>query len=96
MGDSYKFNQEGVLQSINSIKQIIESYANNVSELNRLVRTIESSSGWKDVNVKTSFIETCESYVILYRGLISRMNKYVKYLSDKAGGAAQIEQAFMR
>lgn len=96
MVDAYKYDPEGVLVVVTSLKGQIDDYSNKINELNSLVRQIEDSSSWKDINVKSAFISTCNSYIALYNKLVSAMTKYVNYLEGKAGSASALEQAFMR
>lgn len=96
MGDTYKHDAEGVASIVSSLKNTINDYKDKVIEITNLVNTINGSTSWKDVQVKTSFISTCNSYITLYRALIENMEKYVNYLSSKSDSASALESAFSR
>ena len=48
------------------------------------------------MQVKTSFIATCNSYLQIYATLADSMEKYIHYLNGKSAGADELENAFMR
>ena len=95
MVDAYNYDSEGVETVIESIKDLTNKYKDKIEELNKLVSTINSSSSWKDVEVKTTFINTCNSYIKIYNSLISAMEAFIEYLKKKSQAAASIEQAYM-
>ena len=45
---------------------------------------------------KSSFINTCNSYIGLYKELVNSMENYVNYLIRKSEGASAIESAYSR
>lgn len=96
MVDAYKYDPEGVSTVATNLRREINDYSDKISELTTLVGQIESSSSWKDVDVKGAFVATCNSYIALYNKLINAMTKYVNYLEGKASGASALEDAFMR
>lgn len=96
MGDRYKHEEEGVSSVINALKNTIDSYKDRIIELTNLVKQIEGSSSWKDLEVKTAFISTCNSYILVYKSSLTKMEKYVNYLSGKSNSAAALERAYSR
>ena len=96
MGDSYKHIPEGVSSTISSLKDVIDEYKDTVSELQSLVTEIAGSGAWKDAQVKTSFIDTANSYIAMYQNVAENMEKYVSYLTKKSESANALEDAFAR
>ena len=95
MIDAYKFDQEGVATVIDSIKEMTNKYIDKISELNNLINEINNSTAWKDLEVKTTFINTCNSYIKLYNSLIAAMEAFIEYLKNKSNAAISIENTYM-
>lgn len=95
MVDAYNYDSEGVNTVIESIKDLTNKYKDKINELNNLVSTINSSPSWKDVEIKTTFINTCNSYIKIYNSLINTMEAFIEYLKKKSEIATSIEQAYM-
>lgn len=96
MSDSYYHDADGIASVVNALKSDIDSYKGKISEIDTLINEINGSSAWKDAQVKTSFIETCQSYMTIYKELTTSMENYVSGLSDKSDGFSSIESAFSR
>ncbi len=96
MEDRYMHNADGISGVVSSLKTLIDDYKDNIMELSNLISTINGSSSWIDQSVKTSFINTCNSYVRVYRSLIISMENYVNYLVKKSESASSIESAYSR
>lgn len=94
--DDYKHSPEGISPTITSLKTVIDDYKDKIVELSNLVNTIEASSAWKDVSVKTAFISTANSYINLYKSLSSCMENYVSYLTSKSEAASALENAYAK
>ena len=65
-------------------------------ELMTLVESIDGSTSWIDQDVKGSFVNTCISYINLYKDLVNSMENYVNYLVRKSDSASAIESAYSR
>ena len=96
MGDRYKHDAEGISSVISSLKVLIDDYKDRILELMNLVENINGSSSWIDQDVKGSFVNTCISYINLYRDLVNSMENYVNYLVRKSDSASAIESAYTR
>lgn len=96
MGDRYKHDAEGISSVISSLKTLIDDYKDRILELINLVDNINGSSSWIDQAVKSSFVNTCLSYISLYKDLVASMENYVNYLVRKSDGASAIESAYSR
>lgn len=96
MTDAYRHNSDGVSTTIVTLTNLLKQYNDKILELKSLIEKINSSSSWKDMQVKTSFISTCNSYIQTYTTLADSMEKYIKYLNGKSSGADELENAFMR
>ena len=96
MEDRYKHDADGISSIVSSLKTLIDDYKDRVLELIKLVESINGSQSWVDKQVKTSFIQTCNSYIELYKKLIINMENYVNYLVRKSESASAIERAYSR
>ncbi len=96
MSDAYYHDADGIATIVNTLKSDIENYKDKIVEISKLINEINSSSAWKDTQVKTSFINTCQSYMTIYKELSTSMENYVNGLSNKSEGFASIESAFSR
>ena len=96
MGDKYKHDADGISSIISSLKTLIDDYKDRILELINLVDRINSSSSWIDNEVKSSFVNTCISYISLYKDLAGMMENYVNYLTRKSESASAIESAYSR
>ena len=94
MGDAYKHDPDGVLNVISALKDKTSTYSDKIVELTNLVNTINGSSAWKDVEIKTSFIDTCNSYITIYNNLILALDVYIDYLNKKSESGAALESAY--
>ena len=96
MGDRYKHDAEGVSTVVSSLQTLIDDYKDRILELINLVDSINGSSSWVDQDVKSSFVNTCISYISLYKDLAGSMENYVNYLVRKSDSATAIESAYSR
>jgi hypothetical protein len=96
MGDRYKHDAEGVSSVVSSLQNLIGDYKDRILELMNLVESINGSSSWIDQDVKSSFVNTCNSYINLYKDLVNSMENYVNYLIRKSDSASAIESAYSR
>jgi hypothetical protein len=91
---TYLFDESSVSSTMSSMKSDIEVYRESVTELKKLITTIESSDAWVDNTVKTSFVSTANSYVEKYEEVIKWMEALVDYLSEKSSAATALENAY--
>lgn len=96
MGDRYKHDAEGISNVVTLLQSLIGDYKDRILELMNLVNNINGSSSWIDKDVKSSFVNTCNSYVNLYKDLVASMENYVNYLIRKSDSASAIESAYSR
>ncbi len=96
MTDAYKHDPDGISSVVTSLTGLLSDYNAKISELKSLVEKINDSSSWRDLDVKTSFITTCNSYLQIYNNLADSMEKYINYLNGKSASADELENAFMR
>ena len=96
MVDMYKHDAEGVSNVVSSLHTLISDYKDRILELMKLVENINGSSSWVDQDVKSSFVNTCNSYINLYKDLVRSMENYVNYLIRKSESASAIERAYSR
>ena len=97
MADAYKYEPQGVANVATGINQLIHEYNDKIIELSKLVNEINSSTAWHDnSNIKNAYINTCESYLTMYKKLITSMEKYLKYLNGKASSTDEMDTAYTR
>lgn len=84
----------GVSSISSKLNSNINDYKNKVSELIRLIEKINNSSSWKDEQVKTAFINTCNSYITEYKTISSSMEEFVKYLNGESNKFSSFESAY--
>lgn len=96
MGDAYKHDPDGVLIVVNSLREKTSGYNEKITQLNNLVNEINDSPLWKDVEIKTSFINTFTSYINVYKNLILALDKYIDYLLKKSESGENIESSYSK
>ncbi|MDD6757376.1 MAG: hypothetical protein PUE33_04870 [bacterium] len=96
MEDKFKHDPVGVDSILARLKQQREKYQQEITTLANLASEINTSSSWKDVNVKTEFINTYNSYLNIYKTTYANMASHEKYLEEKSDMARQIEQKYAR
>lgn len=94
--DTYKHDSVGVDKIITTLKGTRSKYEDSIMELENLAREIASSSAWKDVKVKTEFVNTYNAYLKIYKDASKTMENYEKYLEKKSDTARQIEKNYTR
>ncbi|MGN1371616.1 MAG: hypothetical protein ACI4XM_05025 [Candidatus Coprovivens sp.] len=94
MADKYVHRPDGVAAAVTKMRSLISDYKDKIVEITNLVNTIEGSTSWKDAIVKTEFIATCNSYILVYKNLATSMENYVNYLSSKSSSGEELERAF--
>lgn len=88
-------DESGVSSLVSSVTQKINDYQNIVNQLEKLVMNISVSGDWVDQEVKTVFINQCNSYINYYNAFVQSLNNYVNgYLSRKSKEVADIERAY--
>ena len=94
MGGKYKRISEEIASVASSLNKLMNEYDETINNLNQLITSIELSGDWKDAKVKTSFISTASSYIESYNGLITMMERYIKYIETKNSSGDALEKAF--
>lgn len=90
----FKLSSSDVSRISGLLKSNISEYKGQIAELSKLIETINQSASWKDENAKTAFINTCNSYVTIYKNISFAMEKYVSYLNGKSFSFSSLEQAY--
>ena len=94
MSDRFRNNAEGVAGVVGNLNSIASEYETCVNDIDSLVKSIEASSAWVDQSVKTSFINTCKSYLISYNALAGAMKVYTNYIDSASNRAQDIESHY--
>lgn len=94
MGNTLYCNSDEIETIISSLKDEVVSYDNSITKLENLVNSISSSSSWKDEDVKTSFINTCNSYIESYKFYKEGINNYISCLEKKINNIKNIENDY--
>ena len=85
---------EGIYNSISSLKKLADKYSNQIELLNTLLKEITMSSDWEDLSVKTAFLNTLNSYMTVYNTLLAQMNYLVGRLNTKSDVFSNLESTF--
>ena len=91
MSDAYKHDVAQVSTLVKSLGNIRSKYNSKVETLKALVNEISSSNSWIDITIKDEFINTCNSYITLYKEHSEKMGLYEEYLAFKSGEMSEIE-----
>ena len=94
MKDAYMHDHEGVLNFVSNLREKSSNYNDKIVELTNLIEEINQSPAWRDVDVKTSFVNTCNSYIMIYKNLIQALDVYANYLSKKSNAGADFESKY--
>ena len=94
MKDLYKHDPDGVMAVVTSLREKTSGYNDIVTKLNNFVDSIGDSSAWIDVEVKTSFVNACKSYIKTYDSLIVALEAYIDYLQKKSEAGVAIETTY--
>ena len=85
---------EGIYNSISNLKKLADKYNSQIDLLNTLIKEITMSPDWEDLAVKTSFINTMNSYMMVYNTLLAQMNYLVGRLNKKSDKFSSLESTF--
>ena len=94
MSDSFRNNESAVQSVVGQLQSISGNYRSCVEEIDALLSSIASSPAWIDENVKTSFLDSCNSYLLTYYVLADAMDLYVEYINSASGIASEIESHY--
>lgn len=91
MSDNFKFNQESILSVHSSLVSKTDNFKGSVDKLKSLVDEISSSSSWKDTMVKTSFVNSINSYITYFNASYENLVNYADYLNKKTTATGEFE-----
>ena len=94
--DKYKHMPSNVATTIGNLKVYLKEYNEKITTLNNKITEIETSTEWIDADVKTAFINTCRSYIWIYRKIEDILKKYISYLEQKTRDGLSLENTFTR
>lgn len=96
MIDRYKHDPTGVSNIITSLKTDRDEYSKEIENIKNTIKEIESSTAWKQPNVKAEFINTCNSYLQKYENISTMMGSYIDYLTTKNEEGSSTENTFAK
>lgn len=94
MADDVKHIPDDVSGVISNLRESLESYRHNIHLLNNLISSINYSNSWKDQVVKSSFIDTANSYINGYENTAQGVEIYIKFLESKSSDFDNLESRF--
>ena len=94
MKDLYKHDPDGVLAVVSSLREKASGYNDIITNLENFVNSINDSSSWIDVEVKTLFVNDCKNYISIYKDLIVTIGVYIDYLEKKSNAGVAIEPTY--
>lgn len=92
--DNFLHDESGVATLIGDVNSEISSYVDNIEALNNLVSSIESSSAWKDEQVKTAFVNAAKSYISSYKTFATGLDVFMQCLTKKSENITEHESKF--
>ena len=96
MSNGFIFDDVNLQAILESINKRIGDYEAKVTEITNLVKEIRDSSLWKDEILKTSFVNTCNTYLDAYKINIKVLKTYYGYALRKCKAFADLESAYSR
>lgn len=96
MKDEFKHNPDGVEEILKNLSETRKKYEDEITNLENLEIEISTSSSWKDLTVKTAFLNTYKGYLSIYKNIYTAMSYYEKYLEKKSKEAKQIEEKYTK
>ncbi len=92
--NKFLLDKDAINSYITSVRDNIQTYKGHVQSLQSLVQTISSSSAWKDEHVKTSFVNTANSYIKAYNSFSTGLSTYMDCLNKKTNNVIDNESKF--
>ena len=96
MSDNFKFSQDTVLSIHSNMVTTTDKFKETIERFKVLVDEIGSSSSWKDAEVKTSFINSINSYVTYFNSSCEQLTGYADYLKQKADATSEFEENYSK
>ena len=96
MNDKFKFSEADVMTIHNNLNTKNEEFKQAIDNLTATVKEIESSTSWKDPQVKTAYINTINTYLTYYDAVYTKLTGYTNYLSQKAKQISQFESNYSK
>lgn len=94
MASQFLFDESGVHSVLNDLRSSLSDYKTNITALENLVSSMESSGAWKDETLKSSFIATAKAYISNYKNFSSGIESYITALQTKANNFSEHESNF--
>ena len=85
---------DGIYNSITELRKLAIKYDAQIELLNTLMKEITMSPDWEDLEVKTAFLNTLNSYMMVYNTLLAQMNHLVGKLNSKSDIFNNLESTF--
>ena len=92
--DEYEYNGGPFGTLVSNLRSDISDYEEQVKAIEDFIKGIETSESWVDMNVKSAFISTCDTYTTSFYALSKAMNVYLTYLQASGDGAETIESNY--
>lgn len=96
MSDNFKFSQDTVLSVHSNMVTTTDKFKETIDKFKVLVDEIGSSASWKDAEVKTSFINSINSYVTYFNSSHEQLTSYADYLNKKATATSEFEENYSK
>ena len=96
MSDNFKFSQEGLTTIHRNLVAKTDEFKSSIDKLTTLVKEIESSASWKDATVKSSFVNSINSYVNYFNSSYTKLTGFSDYLNKKTSSISQFEDSYSK
>ena len=89
--DSFFHDKSGIDAIITDVRTSLDNYSQTVGSLESLINEMNGSSAWVDDQVKTSFVNTANSYISLYRTFYGGLESLINCLEKKSENISEHE-----
>lgn len=94
MSNKYKHNPDEMLLSANRLTNLLEEYNEKLQEIQNLINSINASSEWKSIKIKSAFNKTCNNYMKINNNRSLKFAFNIMKLKEKARCADEHEKAY--
>lgn len=94
--NSYFYDGAAFKSSISSFENQLDTYSNDLKTISRLKDTIENSNEWVQNNVKPSFVNKYNDYIVFFTVFNAKLEAHLNYLKGKHKAMESLEEAYSR
>lgn len=92
--ENFLHDEAGISAIITDVRNSISVYNEQITALENLINSMNASKDWIDEAVKTSFINTAQSYITSYKSFSTGLSGYINCLEKKSKNVVSHESNF--